>query len=389
MSVADRLNGRWRFVAKAAYVPAVSWRAAGLVSVLALATLLNTWNLAHNGYGNTYYAAAVRSMTQSWHNFFFASYDPGGFITVDKPPVFLWIGAASARLFGYSDWSILLPSAIAGVASVGLLWLIVRRYFGPLAATIAGAALALTPISVAVDRLNLPEPFLILTLLAAAAAIIRSLESRRWWAWTALAGFLVGVGFNIKMLDAWIPGPALVLALVIAVPNLSRHSIRRLLGQLAVLAAVTLAVSASWMVIVDAWPASNRPYIGGSTNNTVLDLALGYNGFNRVDGATQVSEEPRGRPTRARRSASPAALPTVDRSLRPEASRWRRRVIPASRLPPFKRLPRSPDLAVASAAPSEAQEASSAESPVSSACLTPPTEARSAGCCRSPWAAGW
>ncbi len=249
-----------------------------------LSLALNAWGLSKAGYGNTYYAAAVRSMTMSWKNFFFGAFDPGGFITVDKPPAFLWVGALSARIFGYSDWSILLPSAIAGAASVGLLWFIVRRYFGLTAATIAALALALTPISVAVNRLNLPEPFLILALVGAAGAVLRSLESRRWWAWTALAGFLVGVAFNIKMLDAWIPGPALALALVVAVPTISRASARQLLARMAVLGAVTLVVSASWMVVVDAWPASDRPYVGGSTDNTVLDLALGYNGFNRVEG---------------------------------------------------------------------------------------------------------
>ncbi len=257
---------------------------AGLV-ILALA--LNTWGLSRAGYGDTYYAAAVRSMTMSWKNFFFGAFDPGGFITVDKPPAFLWIGALSARIFGYSSWSILLPSAIAGATSVGLLWLIVRRWFGLTAATIAGLVLALSPISVAVNRLNEPEPFLMLFLIGAAGSLLQSLESRRWWAWTALSGFLVGVAFNTKMGAGWIPGPAFALALVVAVPIISRISIRRLGGHLAVLAVVTLVVSVSWMTVVDAWPASDRPYVGGSTDNTVLNLALGYDGFGRVNGANQ------------------------------------------------------------------------------------------------------
>ncbi len=284
MSTIADVSERRRLVARAVSISARSWHVVGLAGVVLLAFGLNAWGLSKAGYGNTFYAAAVRSMTMSWKNFFFGAFDPGGFITVDKPPVFLWVGALSARIFGYSSWSILLPSAVAGAASVGLLWLIVRRYFGPAAATIAGLVLALSPISVAVNRLNLPEPFLILALIGAAGAVLRSLESRHWWAWTALAGFLVGVAFNTKMLDAWIPGPALVLALVVAVPAISRTSARRLLGQLAVLGVVTLVVSASWMLIVDAWPASSRPYIGGSTDNTVLNLALGYNGFNRVEG---------------------------------------------------------------------------------------------------------
>lgn len=272
---AARIRGRW-----IAWVP--------FVGVVLLSLSLNAWGLSKAGYGNTYYAAAVRSMTMSWENFFFGALDPGGFITVDKPPAFLWVGALSARIFGYSAWSLLLPSAAAGAASVGLLWLIVRRYFGLTAATIAGLALALSPISVAVNRLNLPEPFMTLALIGAAGCVLRSLESRRWWAWTAAAGFLVGVAFNTKMLGAWIPGPALAVALVVGVSAVSRTAARQLLGRLAVLGAVTLVVSASWMVVVDLWPASERPYIGGSIDNTVLDLVLGYNGFGRVDGEDQL-----------------------------------------------------------------------------------------------------
>ncbi len=270
----DRVRARWL-----AYLP--------LAAVVALSLALNSWSLSQAGYGNTYYAAAVRSMTLSWKNFFFASLDPGGFITVDKPPVFLWIGALSARIFGYSTWSLLLPSALAGAASVGLLWLIVRRLFGVAGATIAGLVLALTPVSVAVNRLNLPEPFMILALVAAAGALLQSLQSRRWLAWTALAGALVGVAFNTKMLAAWIPGPAFALAIVVATPRASWPSARQLVARLAVLGVVTLVVSGSWLAVVDLVPASNRPYVGGSTDNSELNLVLGYNGFGRVNGNSQ------------------------------------------------------------------------------------------------------
>lgn len=270
----------------AAAIRASRWTPrAALAAVVGLAAVINLWQLSGNGYGNTFYAAAVRSATFSWKNWFFGSFDPGGFITVDKPPVFLWFGGLAARIFGYSSWTILAPSAIAGALTVGLIWWIVRRYFGAFAATIAAIALILTPISVAVDRLNLPEPFYILALVGAAAAVLRSLESRRWWAWTIFAGVLVGVAFNTKMLAAWIPGPALALALVIGDgDSWRRPAIRRILGRLAVLAAATFIVSFSWMVIVDALPASSRPYIGGSTNNTVSNLAFDYNGFGRVEG---------------------------------------------------------------------------------------------------------
>ncbi len=279
--------GHGRTAARTIPIPSLSWDALSLISVVVAAGALYAWRLSENGYGNIYYAAAVRSMTVSWSNFFFGAFDPGGYITVDKPPAFLWVGALSARIFGYSSWSILLPSAVAGAASVGLLWAIVRKHFGLLAATVAAVALALSPIAAAVNRLNLPEPFMILALVGAAAAVLQSVESRRWWAWVVLAGFLVGVAFNIKMMAAWIPGPALALALVVSAREVSWRAARDVIARLAVLGAVTLAVSASWMVVVDVWPADARPYVGGSTDNTVLDLALGYNGFGRVDGESQ------------------------------------------------------------------------------------------------------
>lgn len=259
------------------------WAAFAAVTIVALGA--NSWQLGGNGYGNTYYAAAARSMASSWSNYFFAAFDPGGFITVDKPPVFLWFGALTARIFGYSSWAILLPSAVAGAASVALLWVTVRRHAGALAATVAGAAAALSPIAVAVNRLNLPEPFLILFLVGAASSLLRSLESRRWWLWTAVAGGLVGLAFNTKMLAAWIPGPALALAVVAAYPALYRPATLRRVGlQLGLLAVTTLAASASWMLVVDNWPEDSRPYIGGSTDNTVFDLAVHYNGVGRVEG---------------------------------------------------------------------------------------------------------
>lgn len=288
-------------------------------AVAGLAFGLSAWHLSVAGYGNTYYAAAVRSMSMSWKNFFFGSFDPGAFITVDKPPVFLWVDALSVRVFGYSSWALLLPSAFAGAATVALAWLILRKYFGAFAATLGALVLVFTPISVAVDRLNLPEPFYILALVAAAWAALRSLESRRWWAWTILAGALVGVAFNAKMLAAWIPGPAFALALVVGDSSSWRLNLKRILGRLALLAAATFIVSASWMLVVDAWPASSRPYIGGSTNNTVSDLVLGYNGFGRVDGAER---GPGGGPPPAgvNRAAAPGGqAPFFNRGQQPRA----------------------------------------------------------------------
>jgi 4-amino-4-deoxy-L-arabinose transferase-like glycosyltransferase len=257
-----------------------------LLSVTLLSLVLHVWGLAETGYGNTYYAAATRSMTESWHNFFFASFDPGGFISVDKPPVFLWIDALSARVFGYSSLALLLPSAVAGAAAVALLWMIVRRNFGVTAATVAALVLALTPISVAVNRLNLPEPFLVLALIGAAGCVLQSLRSKRWLWWTVAAGLLVGVAFNVKMLVGWIPGPALGLALVAGARGAWWLAWREWMPRVLIYGAVALAASLSWTLVVDAWPASDRPYVGGSKDNTVTDLILGYNGIGRVEGET-------------------------------------------------------------------------------------------------------
>ncbi len=255
------------------------WLAGG--SVTAVSLLLNCWAIGLNGLGNQYYAAAARSMTKSWSNFFFASLDQGGFISVDKPPVALWFSALSARIFGVNSWSLMLPSALAGAGAVALLWITVRRRFGPLAATIAAAVLALSPINVAVDRLNLPEPFLILFLVAAAWAVLHSLDHRRPIRWLVLAGVLIGLAFNTKMLAAFIPVPAIGIALVVGT-----RTWRRRFGHAAVFGAVSLAVSASWPTIVDLIGASSRPFVGGSTNNTVWDLVFGYNGFGRIEGSS-------------------------------------------------------------------------------------------------------
>ena len=256
------------------------WFFAGVV---ALAFGLYAWGLSGNGLGNTYYSAAVRGMAHSWHDFFFASFDPGGYISVDKPPLAVWIGALSVRAFGYSSWSLLLPSAVAGAASVGVLWATVRRWFGVGAATVAGLVLAFTPISASVNRLNLPEPFMILLLVAAAWAVLRALDSPRPYRWLVLGGAFVGLGFNTKMLAALIVTPALALAVVAGTKGWGLR-VRRVL----VLAGSSLAFCLPWMVTVDLWPSSGRPYVGGSTNNTVRDLVFGYNGIGRVDGQGQI-----------------------------------------------------------------------------------------------------
>ena len=254
-------------------------RRRALALIMLLAGVLDFWNLQANGYANTYYAATVKSMLQSWHNFFFVSFDPGGFVSVDKPPLGFWIQAASAKLLGFSGFSILAPEALAGALSVGVLYLIVRRVFTPAAGLLATLALAVTPISVVTNRNNTIDSLLVLTSLLAAYAVTRAAEhgSLRW---LLLGALLVGLGFNIKMLEAYLIVPALAAVYLLAAPI----SWRARLGHLALAGVVLLVISLSWVTIVDLTPAALRPYVGSSTTNSELELALGYNGIERLTG---------------------------------------------------------------------------------------------------------
>ena len=254
-------------------------RRRALALIMLLAGILDFWDLQRNGYANTYYAAAVKSMLQSWHNFFFVSFDPGGFVTVDKPPLGFWIQTASAKLFGFNGFSILLPEALAGALSVGVLYLVVRRVFSPVAGLLAALALAVTPISVVTNRNNTIDSLLVLSSLLAAYAVTRAAEhgSLRW---LLLGALLVGLGFNIKMLEAYLIVPALAAAYLLTAPL----SWRARLGHLALAGGMMLVVSLSWVTIVDLIPVSARPYVGSSSTNSELELALGYNGIERLTG---------------------------------------------------------------------------------------------------------
>lgn len=250
-----------------------------IAGVLALATFLDFWRLSANGYGNLYYAAAVLSMTQNWHNFFFVSYDPGGFISVDKPPLGFWVMVASVKLLGYSGFSLLAPEALAGVGSVAVLWRIVRRSFGPAAGVLAALALAVTPVNVVVNRDNILEPLLTLTLLLAAWATLAATQ-RGSLRWLMLGAVLVGLAFNIKAMEAYLIVPALAALYLLAAPLQWRTR----LAQVALAGAVMLAISFVWITAVDLTPATQRPYVGSSATNSELDLTLGYNGILRVFG---------------------------------------------------------------------------------------------------------
>jgi 4-amino-4-deoxy-L-arabinose transferase-like glycosyltransferase len=252
-----------------------------LACVLALAAVLNLHRLSQNGYGNIFYSAGVKSMLRSWHNFFFVSFDPGGLMMVDKPPLGLWLQAASAKLFGYHPLSLLLPEAIIGVACVALIYLMLARRLSGWAGVAGALALAVFPSFVAVSRTSNVDVLLILLMLLACEAALRACERGHTGA-LLCSGALVGLAFNTKTLAAYLVVPGIALAFLVCAPG----SLRRRLLQLLAAGAVMLAVSAAWMLAVELTPASQRPFVGSSTDNTELGLTFSYNGFGRVGGQT-------------------------------------------------------------------------------------------------------
>jgi 4-amino-4-deoxy-L-arabinose transferase-like glycosyltransferase len=256
-----------------------SHRLAPLLGAVALAAVLNTWALAQNGYANVYYAAGVKSMLESWHNFFFLAADPGGLISIDKPPLALWLQAASAELFGFSPLSQLLPQAIAGVVAVAALYLIVLRSHGVLAATASALTLAVFPAFVAVSRDNNVDTLLILLMTLACGAALRAIESGRLRTLLTTA-VLVALAFNTKALAAYLVVPGIAVGYLYCAPG----SLRRRVGQLLVAGVVCGLLSLAWMIAVDLTPAGQRPFVGSSTDNSELGLTFGYNGFGRVGG---------------------------------------------------------------------------------------------------------
>lgn len=250
------------------------------VAVLLLATaVLYFWNLSASGYANDFYAMAVQAGTWDWKALFFGSLDPGNIVTVDKPPAAMWLMGLSARIFGFSSWSMLAPDALCGVGSVGLLYLTVRRTNGPIAGLLAGAVLALTPVAALMFKFDNPDALLVLLLVLGAYCTVRALEKARTW-WLVLAGVAIGFGFVAKMLQAFLVLPAFALVYLVCAPA----GLGKRLAQLCAAGAAVL-VSAGWYVaLVALWPASSRPYIGGSTTNSALELAFGYNGLSRIFG---------------------------------------------------------------------------------------------------------
>ncbi len=254
------------------------WRVV-LAALLAGTAVLYVWNLSANGWANAFYSAAVQAGSQSWKAFLFGSSDALNSITVDKPPMSLWPMGLSVRLFGLNAWSLLAPQALMGVASVALLWDAVRRRFGEPAGLIAGLVLALTPVAVAIYRYNNPDALLVLLMIGAAWALLRAIDDGRT-RWLVLCGVLVGFGYLTKQLQVALVMPAFAITYLIAGPP----KLAKRLWQLAAGLAAAVVAAGWWVAVVQLWPAADRPWIGGSQHNSILELTFAYNGFGRLTG---------------------------------------------------------------------------------------------------------
>jgi 4-amino-4-deoxy-L-arabinose transferase-like glycosyltransferase len=255
------------------------WARPALLGLLALTAILYLWDLTRNGWANDFYAAAVQAGTKSWKAFFFGSFDQSNFITVDKTPGSLWVMEISGRIFGFSQWSMLAPQALEGVASVLLLYAAVKRWFGPPAGLIAGLVLALTPVAALMFRFNNPDALLVLLMTAAAYTLVRAIENGRA-KWLMFTGLLLGFAFLAKMLQAFLVVPGFAVAYLWAGPP----RLGRRIWQTVLMGAGIIVGAGWWILAAELTPAADRPYFGGSTNNNILQLAIGYNGLGRLDG---------------------------------------------------------------------------------------------------------
>ncbi|MGO4595248.1 ArnT family glycosyltransferase [Leifsonia sp. 2TAF2] len=258
---------------------AAAWERPALLVLLAMTALLYLWDLAASGYANSFYSAAVQAGGVNWEAFFYGSSDAANSITVDKPPASLWIMALSVRLFGLSSWSILVPEALMGVATVGLVYATVRRHFTARTALLAGSVLAITPVAALMFRFNNPDALLVLLLTLATYLTLRGIESGRI-RWVVWAGVAVGFGFLTKQLQAFLILPVLAGVYLAAAPL----SWRKRFGHLFAALGAVIVSAGWWVAIVELVPASMRPYIGGSQTNSFLELTFGYNGLGRLTG---------------------------------------------------------------------------------------------------------
>ena len=266
------------------------WRRISLGALLVGTTILYLWNLSINGWANSFYSAAIQAGSQSWKAWFFGSSDMANSITVDKPPASLWLPAISVRVFGLNSWAILVPNVLMGVAAVALLYWTTRKYLGHWAGILAGTVLALTPVAALLFRFNNPEALRILLMVAAVWATLKAIDDGRL-RWMILTGVFVGFGFLTKQLQVMLIVPPLALTYL----AFGQHGWVRRIGDLFAALGAMIVSAGWWILAVELWPASSRPWIGGSQNNSILELTLGYNGFGRLNGNERGSVVPGGR----------------------------------------------------------------------------------------------
>jgi 4-amino-4-deoxy-L-arabinose transferase-like glycosyltransferase len=254
-----------------------AWARPALLGVAALAALTYAWGMSSAAL-DTSYGAIARSMSSSWHDFLFGAFDPAGTVTVDKLPGALWPQALALRLFGFHVWAAVLPQVIEGTLTVLVLFRVMRRLAGPVAGLTAAAILAASPVTVALNRGNVPDSLLILLSVLAADATVAAIVGGRPRS-LLLAGAWVGLAFQAKMLQAWAILPALAIAYLVCAP--ARLRVRTL--HVAGAGAACLAVSVSWMTIVSLVPAGERPYVDGTRNDSVFSQVFDYNGVARLE----------------------------------------------------------------------------------------------------------
>ena len=248
--------------------------------LLLFTSIFYLWNLTINGMANSYYAAAAQAASTSWLAWLFGSLDAANFVSVDKPPISMMIMGLFGRLFGFSSWSMLLPHALAGVATVALVYLVVRRWYGARAGLIAGAVMALTPAAALMFRFNNPDSFLTLFLTASAYSFLRAFEGNKPVLWLSLAGLFTGFAFNTKMLQGLLLLPIMIIIYI----SFARPKFTTRMWHLGVAGMVTIVSTFWWSILVWLTPAVNRPWVGSTSDNSIWSLIFSYNGFGRLLG---------------------------------------------------------------------------------------------------------
>ena len=285
--------------------------AIALTLIIALGAFLRLYELGADSIGNTYYAATVKSMLTSPSNFFFGSFEPGGSVTVDKPPLGFWVQAISAALLGVNGFSLALPNALAGIGSIALVYYLVKEQFSVAAGLVAALTLAVIPVTISTERNNTIDGLLVFVLLLATWAVWKSVQSGKF-RYLLLGAFIVGLGFNIKMLQAYMIIPALYALYFFG----AKQGWLTRLWHLGAATLLLVAISLSWAIAVDLVPEENRPFIGSSDDNTVMELIIGHNGLSRLglndnskkDGGTR-PQSPADDGQRAQASAAPNQSP--------------------------------------------------------------------------------